>query len=245
MDFWLLRRILAAIVLPPNGPLLLLVAGLVLLGRRPKLGRALAWTGTATLVALSTGAVAHGLTLLLHDSPPLRLDEARAAQAIVVLGGGVRPNALEYGGDTLGRLSLDRVRYGAWVAKRLRLPVLVTGGSPLGDTPEGVLMRDALEGEFGIPVRWMEVRSRNTRDNAQASAALLKRDGVSRIVLVAHGFDMRRARAEFAAAGMEVIPAPTFVPAPGPLEASDFVPNVPALQLSYYALYELAANLVR
>lgn len=245
MDFWLLRRILAAIVLPPNGPLLLLVAGLVLLGRRPKLGRALAWTGAATLVALSTGAVAHGLTLLLHDSPPLRLDEARAAQAIVVLGGGVRPNALEYGGDTLGRLSLDRVRYGAWVAKRLRLPVLVTGGSPLGDTPEGVLMRDALEGEFGIPVRWMEVRSRNTRDNAQASAALLKRDGVSRIVLVAHGFDMRRARAEFAAAGMEVIPAPTFVPAPGPLEASDFVPNVPALQLSYYALYELAANLVR
>lgn len=245
MDFWLLRRILAAIVLPPNGPLLLLVAGLVLLGRRPKLGRALAWTGAATLVALSTGAVAHGLTLLLHDSPPLRLDEARAAQAIVVLGGGVRPNALEYGGDTLGRLSLDRVRYGAWVAKRLRLPVLVTGGSPLGDTPEGVLMRDALEGEFGTPVRWMEVRSRNTRDNAQASAALLKRDGVSRIVLVAHGFDMRRARAEFAAAGMEVIPAPTFVPAPGPLEASDFVPNVPALQLSYYALYELAANLVR
>jgi uncharacterized SAM-binding protein YcdF (DUF218 family) len=245
MDFWVLRRILAPIVLPPTGPLLLLIAGLVLMAWRPRLGRALAWAGTGLLVALSTGAVAHGLALLLDDSPPLRYEEARAAQAIVVLGGGVRPYALEYGGDTLGRLSLDRVRYGAWVAKRLRLPVLVAGGAPRGGVPEGVLMRDALAEEFGVPVRWVEARSRNTHENAQASAALLKRDGVSRVVLVSHGFDMRRARAEFEAAGMEVIPAPTFVAAPGPLEATDFIPNVPALQLSYYALYELAANLVR
>jgi len=60
--------------------------------------------------------VANGLLRLVDDSPPVTLAQARSAQAIVILGGGVRRNAPEYGGDTLGRLTLDRVRYGAMVA---------------------------------------------------------------------------------------------------------------------------------
>jgi uncharacterized SAM-binding protein YcdF (DUF218 family) len=245
MDLWLLRKILAAIVLPPTGPLLVAIAGLALLGRRPRLGRALAWTGVLALVALSTGAVAHGLARLLHDYPPLALEDGRAAEAIVVLGGGIRPDALEYGGDTLGRLTLERVRYGAWVARRLGLPVLVTGGAPLGGTPEAVVMRRALEDEYAIPVRWADAEARNTHENARNAAALLRSDGVRRVVLVTHGFHMRRARAAFLAAGLEVVPAPTFVPAPGAPEPGDFLPSVPALQLSYYALHELAANALR
>ena len=54
--------------------------------------------------------------------------DAADAEAIVILGGGTRRNAPEYGGDTLGRLTLERVRYGAQVAKLTALPVLVTGG---------------------------------------------------------------------------------------------------------------------
>ena len=96
-----------------------------------------------------------------------------------------------------------------------------------------------------MPVRWTEDRSRNTRENAQFSAARLEKEGVKRVVLVAHGFDMRRARAEFTAAGLEVVPAPTFVLGEGPFEFTDLVPSVGALQASYYALYELLANLVR
>jgi uncharacterized SAM-binding protein YcdF (DUF218 family) len=106
-------------------------------------------------------------------------------------------------------------------------------------------MRETLEREFGVPVRWTEDRSRNTHENAQFSAARLERDGVKRVVLVAHGIDMRRARAEFTAAGLEVVPAPTYVPVDGPFELTDLVPNAGALQASYYALYELLANLVR
>jgi uncharacterized SAM-binding protein YcdF (DUF218 family) len=245
MDLWLLRKVLAAIVLPPAGPLLVAIAGLAVLGRRPRLGRALAWTGALALAALSTGVVAHGLARLLDDSPPVALEAARSAQAIVVLGGGVRPDALEYGGDTLGRLTLERVRYGAWLARRLGLPVLVTGGAPLGGTPEAVVMRRALEDEYSVAVRWADAAARNTHENARNAAALLQRDGVRRVVLVTHGFHMRRARAEFLAAGLEVVPAPTFVAAPGPPEAGDFLPSVPALQRSYYALHELAANALR
>jgi uncharacterized SAM-binding protein YcdF (DUF218 family) len=246
MDLLLWRKVLAAIVLPPIGPLLVLVAGALVLRRWPRLGRGLVWTGIAVLALLSTGVVARGLLWLVDVSPALRLEDARSAQAIVILGGGVRPNAPEYGGDTLGRLSLDRVRYGARVARATGLPILVTGGSVWGDTAaEGVVMREALEQEFGVAVKWVESRSRNTHENAVRSAAILEPEGVKRIVLVVHGVDMRRAMAEFQATGLEVVPAPTFVPPSTPLEFGDFVPGVFALQSSYYALYELLANLAR
>jgi uncharacterized SAM-binding protein YcdF (DUF218 family) len=244
MDFFLWRKALAALVLPPIGPLALAILGAALLGRRPRLGRALLWSGLGLLVALSTWAVADGLLRLVDDSPPVTLAQARSAQAIVVLGGGVRRNAPEYGGDTLGRLTLDRVRYGALVARATDLPVLVSGGSQRGSATEASVMRNALESEFGVRVRWLEDRSRNTHENAQFTAARLEQEGVKRVVLVAHGFDMRRARAEFTAAGLDVVPAPTFVPSRRPLEPTDLIPSVGALQASYYALYELLANLV-
>ena len=158
--------------------------------------------------------MADGLLRLVDDSPPVTLAQARSAQAIVILGGGVRSNAPEYGGDTVGRLTLDRVRYGALVAR-------ATGSTRArhrrrarsATRAEADVMRETLEREFGVPVRWSEDRSRNTHENAQFSAARLEQEGVKRVVLVAHGFDMRRARAEFTAAGLEVVPAPTFVPA--------------------------------
>jgi uncharacterized SAM-binding protein YcdF (DUF218 family) len=244
MDLVLLRKVLAAIVLPPIGPLLVLVAGAILLRRWPRLGRGLVWTGIAALTILSTGVAANLLLRLVDESPPLQLEDARSAQAIVILGGGVR-RAPEYGGDTLGRLTLERVRYGARVARATGLPVLVTGGAPRGFAAEAAVMREALEQEYGVKVRWIEDGSYNTHQNAVRSAALLKGDGVKRIVLVAHGFDMRRARAEFAAAGLDVVPAPTVVPADSGLYLGDFIPSLPALQSSYYALYELFANLAR
>jgi len=244
MDLVLLRKALATIVLPPVGPLLVLVAGAILLRRWPRLGRGLVWTGIAAFAILSTGVASSFLLRLVDASPPLALEDARSAQAIVILGGGVR-RAPEFGGDTLGRLTLERVRYGARVARATGLPVLVTGGAPRGFAAEATVMREALEQEYGVKVRWVEDQSYNTHQNAVRSAALLKGDGVKRVVLVAHGFDMRRARAEFAAAGLDVVLAPTFVPAASELYPGDFIPNLAALQSSYYALYELLAYLAR
>lgn len=246
MDLFLLKKLLAALVLPPTGPLLLAIAGALLARRLPRLGRAMLWAGLLSLLALSLHPVSDRLLRLAGDDAPVRMEDARTAQAVVILGCCVRRDALEYGGDTLGRPALERVRYGAKLARDTGLPVLVAGGTVYGDTAtEASLMRGILEKELGVPVRWAEDRSRNTRENAQLSAALLKRDGVKRVVLVTHGFHMRRARAEFVAAGLEVVPAPTRIPnfsVAGPL---DFVPSVGALQGSYYALHELVANAVR
>jgi uncharacterized SAM-binding protein YcdF (DUF218 family) len=241
-DIFLLKTIAKALILPPTGLLLVAITGLVVGRNYPRSGRAIALTAMLLLLALSTPLVSSQLIRLLDDSPALDQARAHEAQAIVILGGGVRRHAPEYGGDTLGRLTLERVRYGARVARQTGLPVLVTGGSVLRDgESEAKLMRDALENEFGVKVRWFEDRSRNTRENASFSAAVLDREGIKRVVLVMHSFDVPRARAEFLRAGIEVIPAPTGIPS-GEIEwPGDYLPGIGGLATSYYACYELAA----
>ena len=246
MDLIIARKALAALVLPPTGPLLLALLGLALLGRRPRLGRGLAWLGVGSLLLLSLPVVSHALLRVL-EAPVLDLRRAGDAQAIVILGGGVRRDAAEFGGDTLGRLTLERVRYGALVARTTGLPVLVSGGSVYGGTAEATLMKRALEQEFNVRVRWSEEHSRDTRSNATESASILLPAGIKRVLLVAHGFDMPRASAEFASAGLRVTPAPTLVAGErfGFDQPGELLPSMSALQASYYALYELFAETAR
>jgi uncharacterized SAM-binding protein YcdF (DUF218 family) len=244
-DPFLLKYLLKAAVLPPTGPLLVALVGLAIWPRRPRTGRALAFVGVGSLLVLSMPVVALLLGRSLGTWEPLDLARAKSAQAIVILGGGIRRNAADYGGDTLATLTLERVRYGARVAQLTGLPVLVTGGTTENGETEASVMRVALEREYGVPVRWAEDASRNTHENAQLSGAILRRDGIARIVLVAHGFDMKRATAEFAAVGIETVPAPTGIRLQGaPASWRDFVPGVAGLQQSYYALYEILGNAV-
>jgi uncharacterized SAM-binding protein YcdF (DUF218 family) len=242
---YLLRAAVRALLLPPGGPLLVAVLGLILLNRRPKLGRVLAWGGVLALLLLSLPAVAYLLLRSAGDPPALDLEQARSAQAVVILGGGLRYNAAEFGGDTLGRYTLERVRYGARVARATGLPVLVSGGSLAGGKTEAGLMREALEHEFGVPVKWAEARSRDTHENARESAVILRAAGVTRVVLVTHAPHMPRSRAEFERAGLEVVPAPTHVIGPSGHRVLDYLPSVFALQASHYACYELLGNVVR
>ena len=239
------KAVLKALALPPTGPLLLAILGLALCRRTPRFGAGLAWTGVLSLLTLSVPAVAALLMHSLNLPAPFDRELAVGAQAVVILGGGTRRDAPEYGGDTLATLTLERVRYGARVAKETGLPVLVTGGSTYDGTPEAELMREALQHEYGVAVRWAENRSRSTHENAQYSAAILHAAGIGRVILVAHAFDMRRARAEFAAAGIATVPAATGIPSRGPARAFDFMPGIGGLQGSYYALYEILVNAVR
>jgi len=185
--------------------------------------------------------VAVSLKKKLDDSPPLDIAAAKSAQALVILGGGTRRHAVEYGGDTLGRLTLERVRYGARVARMTALPVMVVGGSVHGGDTEAALMRAALEQEFAVPVRWAESRSRTTHENAKFASAMLHDAGIDRVVLVAHSMDIPRAKAEFARYGITLIPAPTNIPSRNSSTVLDYLPGMAGLESSYYAIYELAA----
>ena len=165
------KAVLKAVILPPTGLLLLAVLGLALRRRKPRLGAGLAWTGVLSLLALSVPVVAALLMRALDLPGPFEPDRAAGAQAIVILGGGTRRDAPEYGGDTLATLTLERVRYGARLAREIGLPVLVSGGSTYGGKPEAELMLDALLREFGVPVRWAEDRSRTPYGTSTADCS--------------------------------------------------------------------------
>ncbi len=83
-----LKTPLRVLLLPPAGPLLLAFIGLLMLARRPRLGRALIAIGLIGLWLLSTPWVADRLTQMTERYPALDWTRPTGAQAIVILGGG-------------------------------------------------------------------------------------------------------------------------------------------------------------
>jgi len=236
---WFLKNLLGTLLLPPaNGLLLLALAALF---RKRRWAFSLALLAGLLLLAQSLPIVAQALIGSLEQRAGPVLSDKAGAQAIVVLGSGLYLDAEEYGGDTVTDRSLVRLRYGAALARRLQLPVLVSGGTPaMASRSEADVVGDVLEHEFGVPVRWRETQSQDTADNAALSAQILRAAGIRRIALVTQAFHMPRARRLFEAAGLEVVPAPTDfrgIAGRAPM-FFDWVPQARALHISYYALHE-------
>jgi len=235
----LVHQLVGAVFLPPLNLLLLAVLGLWL-GRSawPKLGRCLLVVSLTAIYLLATPACSLWLNGLLEREAPISAAALNGVDAIVVLGGGKRP-APEYGGDEPAADTLVRLRYAAHLARLSGKPVLVSGGAPNGGTPEGQVMAASLHADFGVTARWVEEGSDTTADNARLSTKLLRRDGVNRIALVSQGWHLARAVPAFAAQGMQVVPAPTGFVRYEITGARLWVPQGRAMQECYSALREL------
>lgn len=227
---FLLKKILAALILPPAGPVLLALFGLWLARscksrRWQHGGAALASLSLVSLLLLSLPVVGNALIAPLEGQTPITAAQLQRVQAIVILGAGSYYAAPEYGGDTVSQYTLERLRYGARLARESRLPLLVTGGAPFGGRAEAESMREALEKDFGVKVRWIEASSRDTAENASLSAAMLKAAGVTRVALVSHGWHLPRAVFLFERQGLEVTPAPTAFSTGSPSPIEDLLPG--------------------
>ena len=239
MTAWLATNLIALALLPPLSLVILLVAGLVLRRRRPRLATSLIVLATAALYVLSTPWVGGLLRKTLEISTPVSPAQLQTADAIVVLGGGRRLHAAEYGGDTLNSISLERLRYAVLLHRASGLPLLVTGGKPGGGTlPEGRIMQRILQNEYGVRPRWVESAALTTWDNARLSAALLRKQGVRRIVLVTHAWHLRRAVPLFEAQGLSVIPAGIQFSSTRIDSIADLLPTPAGLRDSTFALHE-------
>ncbi|MHB8914952.1 MAG: YdcF family protein [Thiobacillus sp.] len=236
---WLLTNILATALLPPFSLVLLLVLALVLHRKRPRMAISLIFLVAFALYVLSTPWVGGILRKSLEVSNPIDLRAPPSADAIVVLGGGRRTQAREYGGDTLNSYSLERLRYAARLHRATQLPILATGGMPGGGSvSEGALMRKVAIEELHIPIRWVEAASLTTWDNARLSAPILKKSGVKRILLVTDAAHMRRAVPLFQQQGLDVIPAGTHFAGTQISSPLTLLPNASGLRDSNYALHE-------
>ncbi len=245
--FVILKMLLRHLVLPPAGLVLLAAAGAWLALRHPagrarRTGVALLAAGLALLWLLSLPLTAGWLARAADRTQVLDAARTQDAGAIVILGGGgARKSAPEYGGaPAAGAELLERLAYGAWLAHRTGLPVLVTG-----TFAETEAMHATLSRQFQVAPRWIESHSRDTFQNAQFSAPLLKQSGVQRVLLVTSAAHAWRAAREFEATGLQVVPAPVGPWVPQELNLFSFVPDMDALGRSTEGLYELSGDLAR
>lgn len=240
---FLLKKFIAAWLLPPFGFVLVAILLLCVFWRRKPAIVLTAMLLVVTL-ALSLPIVANEVAGTLEIYPPISAPDLASGQAIVILGGGTHHGAPEYGGDTLSELSLERVRYGAMLAHESKLPILVTGGVVYGGEPEAAIMKGVLEREFRLPVRWSDTDSRNTAENASYSVRVLQAANIRRIVLVTHAWHMPRAKLLFEKQGIAVSPAPTgFAPRGVPLFES-LLPSPASFGRSTACLREWVARLI-
>lgn len=250
-----LKRTLELLLLPPGGPLLVAILGLWMERRRARIGRAIAIVGILAGLVFSSQGVGQLLIFPYERAAGPALDEAALRklmsqadppQAIVILAGGLRSDLHERPDQYRPHpRTVERVLYGAWVARVTGLPILVSGGKPAGDdVSEAELMRRMLTKQLGVDVKWIEDRSLDTDGNARESAALLLREKRRRILLVTHAAHMVRSRAVFEKAGFRPVAAPHgFYGTPVRTGWLQWLPSADGVATNWLALHEMVGTL--
>lgn len=228
-DLQALKPLLAALLLAPVPFLLLVVIAAKRLPAHSASSRLLLALAICGLWLSTTNGAASALAEICGLSPPAlsqqRIETIARAEAptsgapraaIVVLGGGLEPWAPEYAAASLSDESMKRLHYGLWLARKTHLPVAFSGGigwaqsRTSGETEADTAARVATD-EFSLPLRWIENRSRDTRENARLTVEMLRAAGIDHVLLVTHGSHMRRALRAFgteAGSSIRIEPAP-------------------------------------
>jgi uncharacterized SAM-binding protein YcdF (DUF218 family) len=236
-----LQKLAWFMAMPPASLILLMLLGVMISGRRRKLGVTLLLFGLILFYLLSLGPVA-GLLLkpLESAAPPLLKPPVAVADAVVVPGGGSVNLAWAGTPPYPNAETLPRLVKGVKLAKKLRIPLVLTGGNgePFATTlNDADVMADAAYA-MGMPRSQIivENRSRNTLENSHAVRKLLKG---KRIILATSAYYMKRAVAMFAKRGFTVIPAPTgYQYQTGKTGPASFIPSAGAFAASSRALAE-------
>jgi uncharacterized SAM-binding protein YcdF (DUF218 family) len=201
----------------PLGSACLLMLVALWLPRKPRLQRGLLLTAVGVLWISSTPFASRWVLGSLEspyakDTDPVALPKA---DAIVVLGGGVRSRVPPRPWVEVNEAG-DRPLYAAYLYRLGKAPRLILSGGRLNfsaspDLPsEASDMQQMLE-VLGVPRQaiLLEGRSINTYENATNVRQILQQQGLKRILLVTSAWHMPRAIAIFRRLGLDAIPAPT------------------------------------
>lgn len=156
---------------------------------------------------LPTGAIVGPLA---DPYPVRRIETLPAADAIVLLGGGIKPP----GGDMVYpdlRDSADRIWHAARLYHAGKAPLIISSAGNVWGGPKrpskAHAMRMLLEA-FGVPDHAIVIEdsSRNTRENAVFTERIASGRGIGRVLLVTSYWHLRRAEAAFRRVGLDVVP---------------------------------------
>lgn len=254
-----LKSFFGTLLLPPVPLIVMVLVSARLMAR----ARWLAWCSLLLacvgLWTTCTTALGDALMRSLLTVPPAlsasQVDALKHAPntAIVVLGAGRTLLAPEYGEATLKPMTVERLRYGIWLARQTGLPLAYSGGVGYGAEPgpsEAEVAARVASQEFGLALRWTEDLSRDTNENAIRTLALLAPQGIEHIVLVTHDFHMPRALANFehaqrgSRARIQIQAAPMGIRADGPNTFGDWLPSRSGFMLTHLVLHEWFGRLM-
>jgi uncharacterized SAM-binding protein YcdF (DUF218 family) len=237
-------NIVCMLMLLTPGTALLFVPSLARWGRR--------WVAAVVIgyVALSsqTGAGLLSRTLSGGYRPLASADEARGAQAVVVLGSGSRN--LRAAGRQLSWVTSDaglRVLETARLFDLMKGPLVIASGGITEDddaaAPESAALQRALI-DLGVPADriLLESRSKNTRDEVLIIKRMLAEHGLTSFVLVTSPLHMRRSILAFEQQGLHPIPSPSQLVPDGSAGGSALLPSDLWLRIGDAALYEWMAR---
>ncbi|MFC1042895.1 YdcF family protein [Pasteurella multocida] len=202
-----LTKLITVVILPPFNVLILWLLSLLFSALHyKKLSRLCALLGLTILSIFSLPYTSHKIEDSLVIEDKLSLADYQQAQAIVLLGGGLRDSKELYDKLTVSAIPLERVRYAAYLQKQTQLPLLITGSSPKGIS-EAQIMANELNTFFSVPTTWVESKARTTKENALFSREILEKEGIKRVIVVTNQWHMQRAKLLFEQQGFEVLPA--------------------------------------
>jgi uncharacterized SAM-binding protein YcdF (DUF218 family) len=246
--FLLLSKVLDLFLGPLTWAVLFVVAGLVL-RRRARWAIGLQVLGLAVLYGFSIEPVAGALMRRVEAGVGATYRPDVVYDAVIVLGGGLDPDATESSGRPEYNAAGDRILRGYELLREGRARnVLISGGS-LDTRPEAVIEANVLARqlqEWGIaPERiFTEGRSRNTRENAVESEKIIRRQGWKTLLLVTSAAHLPRAYGCFAAVGIRPDTFVADVRAPPGKRPPSWLPRAYHLSASSDALRELAGRWV-
>jgi uncharacterized SAM-binding protein YcdF (DUF218 family) len=172
------------------------------------------WTAANGWVAVALARSLESQSLVLQAKTGGSATELPTADAIVVLGGGIKSTEPPRPWIDLADEG-DRTIYGVKLYRDRKAPKLIFSGGRIewrggGSKSEAAEMAE-LAGAMGVPNEDMlrDDTSLNTRENAVNVKAIMDRERISRILLVTSAMHMPRSLAIFQKLGIQAIAAPT------------------------------------
>jgi uncharacterized SAM-binding protein YcdF (DUF218 family) len=210
--FLFLSKLLPLFVYPLGLSCLLLLLALVLLWRKPRLAALNIVLALVLLLAGGNTWVANQLVQSL-EWQHIPTFELPTADAIVVLGGGIKPETPPRPWVDVSEAG-DRTLYGAQLYREGKAPLVILSGGRIdwkdGGSPESADMARIVEA-LGVPATAIlqDPSSLNTYENAVNVRQILQERNLNRVLLVTSAMHMPRSLKIFQKQGIEAVPAPT------------------------------------
>lgn len=242
---FLLVQIIQALILPPASLLLLMLAGLLLLRKRPVVGRWLLTLGVVLLYLLSLPITADMLVKPLESFAPPLNEMPTKADAVIVLGSGIVDLSWVPAPAAPSEITTSRLITGVEIAKRLRVPLVISGGSDKIDgmvVGEGISMAYMAQ-RLGMPREQIKISNISRKTYEEAASVRLIVQG-NDIILVTSAFHMKRSTAFFLKRGFTVIPAPVAYRGQSrSISLNTLLPRASHLETSSFALSEYISTM--